>query len=119
MKFAFLTLMAVVILLSSPTFSVAQTTATLKGHKNTITCLAFVPDGRTLLSGAKDGTVLVWDLAARKVRATLPGHKDMVTAVAVSPDGQTLATGGIDRNVTLWDVAAVLKKHPTRSGPDQ
>src|SRR5688572_17699159 len=40
--------------------------ATLKGHRNTISCVAFAPDGKTLASGAKDGAVIVWDLATHK-----------------------------------------------------
>jgi hypothetical protein len=32
------------------------------GHRDTVRSLAFAPDGRTLLSGSDDGTVLVWNL---------------------------------------------------------
>jgi hypothetical protein len=46
MKSVVQVLVTVVLLLSLPVVSVAQTTTTLKGHKNTITCLTFSPDGR-------------------------------------------------------------------------
>src|SRR5262245_44313480 len=61
---------------------------TLKGHKGTLSCLAFTPGGTALASGGKDGAVTVWDLAARKPLHQLPGHKDMVVAAAFSPDGR-------------------------------
>src|SRR5690242_5973048 len=44
----------------------AQTMPTLKGHKNTITCLAFSRDGKMLASGAKDGAAILWDIKAQK-----------------------------------------------------
>jgi RNA polymerase sigma factor (sigma-70 family) len=33
----------------------------LQGHRGTVTSLAWSADGRTLVTGSKDGTVLVWD----------------------------------------------------------
>ena len=88
--------------------------ALLKGHKGTLSCLVFAPDGKALASGAKDGTVIVWDVAARKPLVPVPGHKDTVVAVALAPDGKTLATGGIDRNVARWDFARLRADHPKK-----
>src|SRR5262245_28409869 len=96
-------------------FSAGQSVATLKGHKHTITCLAYAPEGKTLASGAKDGVVILWDVAGGVRRATLTGHKDMVTAVAFAPDGKTLASAGHDSAIQLWDSAGkrlrVLRGH--------
>src|SRR5205823_3348180 len=36
----------------------------LRGHQHEVCKLALLPDGRTLVSGAKDGTVCLWDTAA-------------------------------------------------------
>ena len=33
-----------------------------EGHEAEVTALAFSPDGALLVSGARDGTVRVWDL---------------------------------------------------------
>src|SRR6516164_6327313 len=79
--------------------------ATLRGHKGTLSCLAFTRDGKTLASGGKDGTVTIWDVAARKPTAQIPGHKDMVVALAFSPDGKTLAATSHDSEVRLYDAA--------------
>ncbi|MFI4982927.1 MAG: WD40 repeat domain-containing protein, partial [Nevskiales bacterium] len=35
--------------------------ATLEGHRDAVTCLAYAPDGKTLATGSKDGTVRLWD----------------------------------------------------------
>jgi len=39
----------------------------LKGHKETVTCLALSPSGNLLVSGSQDSTVRVWDLKSGKV----------------------------------------------------
>jgi WD40 repeat protein len=33
------------------------------GHGEAIRCMAITPDGRTLVTGSADTTILVWDLA--------------------------------------------------------
>jgi WD40 repeat protein len=72
------------------------------GHKGEIMSLAFTPDGKTLASGARDGTVKLWDLQGRNAPITLaandgkvdkPGQRWEVESVAFSPDGKTVAAG--------------------------
>jgi RNA polymerase sigma factor (sigma-70 family) len=41
----------------------------LRGHRNSITCLAFAPDGKTLASAGYDTTALVWDVTRLLERA--------------------------------------------------
>lgn len=44
--------------------------ATLRGHELEVWSLALAPDGRTLVSGSKDGTVAVWDVDEPERRPT-------------------------------------------------
>jgi WD40 repeat protein len=80
---------------------------TLKGHTLDVLCLAFSPDGSTLVSGCEDGTIKLWDVTRGKEVATLKGHASEVRCVAFSADGKMLATGGADKTIKLWDVAKV------------
>ncbi len=77
--------------------------ATLSGHSNNVTCVAFSPDGQTVAS--VDGKLRVWDAGQRSLRGSIAGHTWGTQAVAFSPDGLLMATGGNDARIRLWDAA--------------
>ena len=74
----------------------------LAGHSNWVRSVAFLPDGRSLVSGDSDGHTIVWDTGRSR---RLAGHQAQVRGVAFSPDGRTLASGSLDTDVMLWDTA--------------
>src|SRR5262249_30540786 len=92
-------------------------TRTLKGHANTVFCLAISPDAKRLATGdghapgqggeRLPGLVKIWDLQTGQELFTLKGHTTAVRAMAFSPDGERLATRGHGRpkyEVKLWDM---------------
>ena len=78
----------------------------LVGHAGGINACAWSPDGARLLSGGRDGTLLVWDAASGELLHTLTGHKDWIMSCAWSPDGARLLSGGYDRTLRVWDAAS-------------
>jgi WD40 repeat protein len=76
--------------------------AALRGHRLEVWSLALCPDKTTLVSGSKDGSVLVWDTA------TLRNKQDHVTlpvpirAWRVLPDGQAILTLDKQGRVARW-----------------
>ncbi len=77
----------------------------------TITCLAYSPDGFTLISGNEHGTVSFWNLASHRQKTPLNAHQGWVKSFALSADGKTLATGGNDGFVKIWNMADLFKGH--------
>ena len=90
---------------------------TLRGHTDSVTSVAFSPDGHTLASGGGDDTIRLWNLETGEpieeqtdnnntepLLRTLTGHRYHVTSVAFSPDGHTLASGSGDDTIRLWNV---------------
>jgi WD40 repeat protein len=63
----------------------------LTGHTAAVNCVAFLADGRSLVSGGMDGTVRVWDLTSgREIRRVTSTGKRVV---AFSPDGRRAVLG--------------------------
>lgn len=71
--------------------------ARLCGHRGSVRALAVTPEGRIGLSGADDGTLLVWDLQSRRLRQRLE-DPDLgpLLGVALSADGRRAVTIGLD-----------------------
>jgi WD40 repeat protein len=76
----------------------------LTEHQGEVTSVAVSPDGRRIVSGSKDSTLVVWDLEAGAPIHRLVGHRDWVRCVAVSPDGRRIVSGSDDKTVAIWDV---------------
>jgi WD40 repeat protein len=76
----------------------------LVGHRAQVTAVAVSPDDRFAFSASKDGTIVVWDLAAGEAidRVDLGPSDDQPLALAISPDGKTLAVATARGLVLLY-----------------
>jgi WD40 repeat protein/tRNA A-37 threonylcarbamoyl transferase component Bud32/tetratricopeptide (TPR) repeat protein len=75
---------------------------TFQAHDGRITCLAYSPDGRLLVSAGYDRRVCLWDLGRGKRLRTLRGHKGWVGQVAFNSRGRLLASASDDGTVRVW-----------------
>jgi WD40 repeat protein len=84
-----------------------QIIAHLRQELGEIHCVAYSPDGRTLVSAAGrrvpdqsrtegDPSVRLWDLATGKSRILFRERPNGFRVVAISPDGKTVAAGSVD-----------------------
>jgi serine/threonine protein kinase len=66
----------------------------------------FSPDGGTLASGWKDGTIQLWDITPEMAtpQITYNQAKSEILSLAFSPDGKWLAAGAKNGSVFVWDL---------------
>jgi WD40 repeat protein len=69
--------------------------------------LAVSPDGKLLATGSTNESVLVWDIAARRVVAGSPRTQKVrfLHDVVFAPDGQVLAFADEQGAIFLWDLS--------------
>jgi WD40 repeat protein len=77
----------------------------LRGHTAAITSIAIARDGKTVISGGKDSTAILWDVTTGLELRRFEGHAGVVTSVAFAPDGKTVATASVDDTVRLWSTS--------------
>ena len=71
-----------------------------------LNCGAFAPDGRTLVTGGRQGQLTVWDPATGKPRVTPTGATGLIRTVAFAPDGKTLVSASLmGQAFVVWDTA--------------
>jgi len=82
----------------------------LAGHPNTVSKVAFSPDGSKIVSGSwgAQNNLILWDITDPNniTHKSLAGHLDDVYSVAFSPDGSKIVSGcwGAQNNLILWDI---------------
>src|SRR5262249_48648155 len=74
-------------------------------HAGEVSCVAFSPAGKTVLTGSADPTARLWDAATGRPLGLPMDHQGYVLAVAYSPDGKTVLTESADSTARLWDAA--------------
>jgi len=84
----------------------------LSGHLESISDVAFSPDGRYLASGSYDHSVMIWDVQTQQRASVINSHGpvtdlDRLYAVAFSPNGRFLAAAGPAETVYVWEVSGV------------
>ena len=81
------------------------------GHTGSVTCGRFTPDGRRLVTGSDDGSLIVWDptsgapLAKLKDSDTRFALDGGITSLCVSPDNKLVVVGGAAGGIRVVSIA--------------
>ncbi len=73
-------------------------------HPDTVTCVAYTPDGNTIATGCEDGILRLWDVASGAKLVEFPGHTDRIMCLTISSNGTTIVTGSDDGTTRIWDI---------------
>ena len=100
-----------------------------RGHDLSPTCVSLSSDGHVAYSGAKDGSLIMWNVqeGGRKMSCILPIVKDHanhehrnqreILAIATSDDDRYLAVGGRDNCVRIFDIRTLGSSSSSSSSP--
>src|SRR5262249_37884035 len=88
-----------------------------RGHTGGVCNLRFSPDGWTLASASRDGTIRLWEAASGQERRCLKGHRGAVHSIPFSADGRTLVSGGEDTTVLIWPLDERVLAHQKQKTP--
>jgi WD40 repeat protein/serine/threonine protein kinase len=81
-----------------------QAIVTYPQHFTTVHCAAVSPDGRHVISGADDWSLLLSETATGVLVRRLAGHTDNVLSAIFTPDGRYALSVGADKAVWQWEV---------------
>lgn len=71
---------------------------------------AIFPDGKTIITGATDGSLKLWEVGGSEVPiAVWEEHQTAVRTISFSPDGKYIASADLSNTLILWDEKGELK----------
>jgi serine/threonine protein kinase/WD40 repeat protein len=86
--------------------------------EDTLTTLAFSPDGKWLASGAgySESEIRLWDINSGQQAGRLEGHRAWVPGLVFGTDSRSLASASADQTIRVWDMiskqsTAILRGH--------
>lgn len=74
-----------------------------QGHKSSISCLEFDPNGTSLISGSNDTSIIIWDLISEVGLIKLKGHKNTITSIHYYNEDYLISTSK-DGLIKIWDL---------------
>ncbi len=77
----------------------------LRGHTDILWHVAWSPDGRSIVTAARDTVPRVWDAATGKQLSELHGHTGAVWGAVFSPDGKRILTASGDHTARVWNAS--------------
>ncbi|XP_066284541.1 U3 small nucleolar RNA-interacting protein 2-like isoform X3 [Branchiostoma lanceolatum] len=94
----------------------------LRGHQLPLTCLVVSPDSTHVYTGAKDCSIIKWNLADGKKEKVIAGgrkgtedkhqgHTAHVLCLAISSDNKFLASGCRNKIIHIWDPVSLTRLH--------
>jgi len=88
-----------------PGAAAGSTVRKFEGHTEPVNAVALSVDGKSLVTGSNDKSVIVWDATTGKIQRVFQGHLKEVICVAIRPDGQQIASASEDGSIRLWPLA--------------
>lgn len=77
------------------------------GHRELTICSSFSPNSKDIVSGSKDGELIIWKVKTGRKLVKLNGkgfnHKSAINSVSYSQDGKYIVSASEDGRVNIWE----------------
>ncbi|EDN69470.1 WD-40 repeat protein [Beggiatoa sp. PS] len=83
--------------------TVTKPIRTFQGHTYYVESVAFMPDGKTILSGSLDNTLKLWDIETGQEINSLSGHTGWIMSVVALKKDNTFLSASYDKTLKLWN----------------
>jgi WD40 repeat protein len=83
----------------------------LKGHLQTVSAIAYTPDGRSLITTSFDSTLLLWDVTGQRTGTRISGSSDQLYGLLASSDAEKAGRAMSALLAKPADALAELRKH--------
>ena len=77
--------------------------ATVKGHRQGVTCLCFHPFYKRLASGSDDASIIIWECDEFTEERSLKAHSDTINHLSFDNNGKYLASCSSDLSIKIWN----------------
>jgi WD40 repeat protein/uncharacterized protein YjbI with pentapeptide repeats/PAS domain-containing protein len=90
-------------LAASASVDIPDRVVTQIGHADWVWSVAWSPNSLHVVSGARDGSIKVWDRTTGVLICAMKNAGFTIWSVDWSPDGRLIASGGDNGTITVWD----------------
>mmetsp|Transcript_2472 Transcript_2472/g.3616 ORF Transcript_2472/g.3616 Transcript_2472/m.3616 type:complete len:172 (-) Transcript_2472:117-632(-) len=85
--------------------STGDCTRIMEGHIDSISFIAWSPDGERLASVSLDYSIRIWDAGSGVCQNIIQEHTKANAPITWSRNGQTIALGFRDKIIRIWEVS--------------
>ncbi|KIJ07396.1 hypothetical protein PAXINDRAFT_90454 [Paxillus involutus ATCC 200175] len=82
----------------------AKPLVTMSGHEGTVLGIAYLPEGKKVVTCSRDRTIRVWDAESGEQEGTSMEHEGRIRGIAVTKDGKKVLSGCRKNGMKVWDV---------------
>lgn len=75
-----------------------------QSNYNSLTALAYTPDGQYIATGSDDGKIKIWNTSSGFCFVTFTEHSGSITALEFTKNGQVLMSSSLDGTVRAFDM---------------